>query len=218
MRITIDSMFAIVNRRCLKPSHGLGRTSNALIDTVWRQTFSTESDDDGDFVTGTVKFYNRQKFYGFVNPLKDPTLDVFLHRGDIVSDLDKETHPANPFLKPGEHIRFKIETVDGLPHAKEITFATGRPIPPLRPSFMANWLKGIHLELGENVHKIMVDEDVSSAMAAEDQGKLVERIQDAWKIAQTKIDATHALIDRMGMKVEEFSTTAEKQAKRGKEE
>lgn len=170
--------------------------------------FSTTSDDNqAEFLTGNVKFYNNHKYYGFLTPYDQPDLEVFVHRSDLVSNLPADQHPRFPTLRRGERVRFRIDWVqdntDGTQqaHARQVTFANGKPIPPLRRGFWKNTVQRIQTELGAHVYTIMTDDSASTDDASEQKW---ERIQGAWKIAETRLASAKELIEKVGMRIEDF--------------
>mmetsp|Transcript_22426 Transcript_22426/g.34576 ORF Transcript_22426/g.34576 Transcript_22426/m.34576 type:complete len:130 (-) Transcript_22426:192-581(-) len=57
---------------------------------------------DGDLVTGTVKWFNTQKGFGFITP-DDDEKDVFVHQTEIQAEGFRS-------LADGERVEFKVET------------------------------------------------------------------------------------------------------------
>mmetsp|Transcript_2180 Transcript_2180/g.4770 ORF Transcript_2180/g.4770 Transcript_2180/m.4770 type:complete len:224 (-) Transcript_2180:80-751(-) len=184
----------------------LGRINLRSFSSTTTTASESDADNDDGFVTGRVKFFDRNKLFGFANPFNEPSMDVFFHRTDFVTDLPYDDFPRNPFLQKNEKIRFKLEYVkeDGgteQPKAKEITFLNGKPIPPLRRSFRARNYADVHQELGKHIHTIM-----EKNIAADSEEKL-QMVQDAWKIAALRIQRIHDAIEKMGMRVEDFPET-----------
>ena len=65
--------------------------------------------------TGTVKFFNASKGYGFITP-DDGGKDVFVHHSDINMDGFKT-------LSPGERVKFDIAQEARGPKASNVTKA-----------------------------------------------------------------------------------------------
>jgi len=212
---TVEMLAAVLHRRIMASTpHKLRPGLINLRSFSSTTTTASESDaddyankDDG-FVTGRVKFYSRGKFYGFCNPLHDPNMDVFVHRTEFVTDLPFEKFAKYPYLQKGQVIRFKIEnTVEGGERkirAKEITLRDGTPIPPLRNTFWSLSLADIRQELGKNISTIMEDNTATNSTPEGEEEKW-QRVQDAWKIAQLRMNEVRELIERVGMRVEDFS-------------
>ena len=74
-----------------------------------------------DMKTGTVKWFNSQKGYGFIVPT-DGTSDVFVHQTAIVADGFRS-------LADGEEVEFKvIEDPNGKIKAVDVTGPEGEPV------------------------------------------------------------------------------------------
>ena len=61
--------------------------------------------------TGTVKWFNNKKGYGFIN--EENGRDIFVHFSSITMDGYKS-------LNEGEHVTFDIEESDRGPEAKNV--------------------------------------------------------------------------------------------------
>jgi hypothetical protein len=92
---------------------------------------------------GTVKFYLRDKGYGFIQPDANPDTDVFVHRNNIscTHNIPKEVADYSqryPYLKKDERILFEIdyEQSTGLRKAFNVTWLNGSRIPPERSNFL----------------------------------------------------------------------------------
>lgn len=202
-------MIASSNRRIFAVSWNKPTLSCASLRRCLSTTPESNADEEEDanhddgFVKGRVKFFSREKYYGFCNPFDEPNLDVFIHRTDFVTDLPFDLNPKNPFLQQNERIRFKIDRNAGKtgeqPRAREITFVDGRPIPPLRKTFYSRKLSDMHRELGKNIHTIMTDDTTTTS--SEDKW---ERVQGAWQIAELQLKGIHKTIERVGMRIEDF--------------
>lgn len=66
-----------------------------------------------DRITGTVKFFNTEKGFGFIAP-ENGQKDVFVHYSAIKSNGFKN-------LVEGERVEFTIEQSDKGPRAAEVT-------------------------------------------------------------------------------------------------
>ena len=122
-------MFAF---RCLG-NGGVARLSNAVAVSSSRR-LSTH--------TGTVKFYRRQKAYGFIvvdggsdDSGSSVPAEVFVHRTSINARDDAKGNMFYPFLIHGERVTFDIEVLEGQNRqvAKGLTFEDGSIVPTVRP-------------------------------------------------------------------------------------
>jgi len=159
-----------------------------------------------DFATtrsGTVKFYVRNKGYGFIEP-DGAGADVFVHRTGIISDLPPEVSSIYPYLKKGERVRFDTVADSGLDKAVQVTWVSGATIPPLRRNFLGSVHARARKELGDQCYEIMSDEEVNS-----DEDRL-GKVKDAFSYAQSRIRDAEDLVVRLGMKIEDFPLVADK--------
>lgn len=168
-----------------------------------RRYFSADRSDlsdlaeAGQFLQGRVKFYDRKKYYGFVQPEKSPRHDVFFHRQDFVTNLPFQAFPENPMVFKGETIRFRLEfEEEGRAVAREITQADGTPLPPIKNGYLKNRIREAHLILGRQVHHAMVQD-----ITQEERWKLIET---SYNELLERIARYHSIIQRVGMRVEDF--------------
>jgi cold shock CspA family protein len=162
---------------------------------------SNGSNAEPKYATGTVKFYHRERLFGFISMDKAPrgTKDIFVQRSHIRSHLDFAYSPRNPFLLRGDRVRFALEEVDGQLKAMDVTALDRRPIPPLRHSYWRNKHQGLNRQLGEDVATIM-------RFSPDDQW---QRIQDAWKVHQARMEDASVLMQRLGMNQDDFAPSKE---------
>ena len=94
------------------------------------------SHDDSDYLTGTVKFYLRDRLYGFIvpdDPLLAKTNELWCHRTGIVSSKTFDESPSRPYLRNKERVKFRVQASDKkTPVAVDIVFENGRPVPLFR--------------------------------------------------------------------------------------
>jgi cold shock CspA family protein len=97
-----------------------------------------ESSTD-DYLTGTVKFYLRDRLFGFIipdDPLLAKTNELWCHRTSIKSDRSFEESPSRPYLRNKERVKFRIqaptEEERDTPVAIDIVFENGRQVPLFR--------------------------------------------------------------------------------------
>jgi CspA family cold shock protein len=149
-------------------------------------------------VTGTVKFYNREKAFGFIQP-DGGGADIFVHRSGIVSPLAVEESMRHPYLRQGERVRFERKIDSGLDKAMEVTWLNGNPVPPLRKGFRAANIERAKTVLGEQAYTILNDDTLS-----EEQQN--EKIRDAFAFASSIVHNAEQLVVNMGMNLDDFPT------------
>lgn len=150
--------------------------------------------------TGTVKFYLREKGYGFIQP-DGGGADCFVHRSGLVSDVPTDVSLQHPFLRKGERVRYEAIPDTGLDKATQVTWLNGQPIPPLRRNYLGSVHERARRVLGDHAYAIFADDTTS------DEEKNV-KIRDAFIYAHSIVENGQALIQRLGMKIEDFPTEA----------
>jgi cold shock protein len=165
------------------------RVVPAPVTSFFHRAFGTNS--------GTVKFYLREKGYGFVQP-DGQDRDLFVHRKSILTDVPPEIL-RNPFLRAGERVLFDIELDIDQDKAVNITWLNGDRIPPLRRNFLGEWLVRVHQYMGKHAYDILSNETLTEAQRQE---KVMELFADA----KTRIQTAENRIVAYGMKVEDFPT------------
>eukprot|EP00978_Attheya_sp_CCMP212_P017668 scaffold47334_cov43-Attheya_sp.AAC.2 len=150
----------------------------------WRVArFSTVDDDGGDDLsgnhfTGTVKFYDRAKAYGFVAVDDDAILeDLFVHRADMVivgGERYREDGMIldirHPYLNRLERIRFDIaSSPNGKRRATNVTDESGAALPRFRDTYLENSVKRMKMKFGVEAYDQLVQGNVEEVM------KLFER-------------------------------------------
>jgi len=111
-----------------------------------------------------------------------------------------------PFLKAGERIRYDVVSDDGSGQIKadNVTWLNGTPIPPLRKNYLGTVHERVRRSLGDHCYEIMSS---SAALSDVNLDEIwVERIRDAYEHARSAIREAEDLIERLGMKVEDFPT------------
>jgi cold shock CspA family protein len=145
---------------------------------------SSSTSDDVEFKTGIVKFYIRQKSYGFLKADGDGA-EFFCHRSSIVSPYSPSESPFHPYLKGGERVRFKVEADADKPLLKAVnlTFEDGTEIPLYRDDFMKHFNRVVYNRLGEAVFEIMakegLDDDEKIAQVFVAYSKAAEQVEMA---------------------------------------
>jgi 'Cold-shock' DNA-binding domain len=177
-------------------------------------------------LAGTVKFYLRDKGYGFIQPDQNPDTDVFVHRNNIscTHTIPKEVLEYSqryPYLKKDERVLFELdyEQATGLRKAFNVTWLNGSKIPPER----TNFLGGVHERakgiLGINLYKLLEQQASSSTSASTstpvvdtaavvvlDDAALLKRVRQEFREAQISIQSGEEIVRRLGMSVSEFPT------------
>jgi cold shock CspA family protein len=152
--------------------------------------------------TGKVKFYLRDKGYGFITADGAGDGDIFLHRTAFVTHVPPE-HLRHPFAREHERVSFdtQVDASSGQTRAVNVTWINGEPIPPLRQNFLGTAWERVHRDLGEAVYRILSNKVSENALSEAEQN---EKIRDAYAFQQTKIDEAHQLIVNLGMDVADF--------------
>ena len=162
------------------------------------------SSSDGDYVAGTVKFYMRNKAYGFVIPDKPALVggskDVWVQRTSFDTPHSPEEFPIRPYLYKNERVKFRFEPAPegGSPKATDLVFENGRQIPLFRKNYAAAAIKGECSRLGESVLEIMTDEKFANLSDAE----LMVKIKEAAQIAKETIGIAQSKQDMYGPSTE----------------
>ena len=151
-------------------------------------------------------FYHRSKFYGFIRP-NDGSKEVYVNRSAIDCPVSAMESPRHPHLRRDDPVSYEIveapatfkETPGGSRlQARNVRQADGQPIPLLRKSFYMAAHHGAHQDFGKAAWDLA---DRVETMTAEE---LKESLKDAKRRALGKVEAAERLIQRFGMKVEDF--------------
>lgn len=137
--------------------------------------------------TGTVKFYQVSRSYGFIISDEDKE-DIFVHRRSIVGAPVDDNR--NPILKTGERLQFTRvpkEGMDGKFTAENVVYEDGSNVPVFRDSYKDNVSKGIKGKLGITVYEILSEGGDEEAMA--------QKIADAYTKARDDITALTTKIE-----------------------
>jgi cold shock CspA family protein len=125
-------------------------------------------------LTGTVKYYDRQKAYGFIIPdnasnnQRTFNSDIFFHRSSILTDpyLSPKQSLHYPFLRAGERVRFQLrysknkfsaldESSSSPPMATNITWLDGSTIEPLRRNYLHQQTLKAKQQFAQETYQIM---------------------------------------------------------------
>lgn len=156
-----------------------------------RRSFSTAR------LTGTVKFYNRSKAYGFIVPDQGGE-DVFVHRTALESTSND---PRYPFLKRGERVLFSVSSNDdgsAVPQALAVTFLDGTPVAPLRKDFLVHATRRVQNTIGEEVFELFHDRDSDSIT--------LDEIRAIYKDAAKELEEAEKLVEQVGMTLDQLET------------
>ena len=157
-------------------------------------------------VSGTVKFYSRNKAYGFIVPDQGGE-DVFVHRTAFQSTSND---PRYPFLKRGERVSFSVSDGSSVPQATDVTFVDGKPVAPLRNDFLAQTTRRTQNIIGEEVFYLFHNNRESENITVDD-------IRCIYDDAVKQLKEAEHLVEQLGMTLDQFETPATKQirAERG---
>jgi len=144
------------------------------------RAFSSDT-DKGDFLTGKVKFYLRDKAYGFIVPDGDASQEIWVHRTSLDTPHSPEKFPTRPYLLRDERVKFRVERAAGKSDkAADVLFENGRQVPLFRKNYHASVVRGEMHRLGETVFEILKDEDLSD-------DERMEQIKLAGKTAEENV-------------------------------
>jgi cold shock CspA family protein len=125
-------------------------------------------------MTGTVKYYDRRKVYGFIVPdnvsrnQRKFNSDIFFHRSSILTDpyLSPKQSLYYPFLRAGERVRFQLrrtmnklsapdESSSSPSMATNITWLDGSTIEPLRRNYLHQQTLKAKQQFAQESYQIM---------------------------------------------------------------
>eukprot|EP00980_Cylindrotheca_fusiformis_P015013 scaffold4127_cov126-Cylindrotheca_fusiformis.AAC.9 len=171
---------------------------------VWRTTrispssdafsfFSTSApadDDDDDYFLGSVKFFIRNKSYGFIIP-DDPASagasEIWVHRTSIDSpNHSSDEYPTRPYLYKNERVKFRIEMdQEGRrPKAANLKFENGKLVPLFRKNYHQSTIQGEHKRVGEFLLKLMREEGLDDVERMERIKAAVAATEEAIAVAE----------------------------------
>uniref|UniRef100_A0A7R9WTL0 CSD domain-containing protein n=1 Tax=Craspedostauros australis TaxID=1486917 RepID=A0A7R9WTL0_9STRA len=130
--------------------------------------------------TGIVKFYMRNKAYGFILPDDQELGDVFVHCSSVVCDVPTEESNVRPFLVRNERVRFGITDKEGhaQKYATNVRFEDGSIVPIYRQNYAKSMRKDVACALGETVLE----------MADLSDEELAAQVRTGIEVAQAKIE------------------------------
>ena len=147
--------------------------------------------------TGTVKFYVREKGYGFITPDDKPDTDLFVHRTAILTDVPVTTSLKHPYLRQRERVQFEMGSDKGAPVATRVTWIGGGTVPPLRLNYLGGVHERAYRDLGEHCYTILSD----ASLTSEEQ---LTKVKDAYALSKNTVTRGEAFVQLLGMKVEDF--------------
>lgn len=178
---------------------------------------NTDSSNDNNHreAMGTVKFYLRDKGYGFVVADGRGDKDYFLHRSAIRCSTEIPAHVLAstvkyPYLKKDERVRFTIQRVSsGLEKAVDVTWLNGTPIPPERTNFLGGVHERAKHRLGERVYDLCRHPNDASRSAStnndtDENQPFDQQVRRAFAAAERTIASAETLVQELGMKVTDF--------------
>jgi cold shock CspA family protein len=187
--------------------------------SAFLRSFSTAVSEP--YLTGTVKFYLRNKAYGFLEvdsaDLPNGEKEVFVHRSSFVTEHSmKDGFVSRPFLNEGERVRFRLEpnnnkdNVDNKDSAKkptmratEVTFEDGRQIPLYRKNYAMSVVRSELLRFGSSVVQIMESNDADSSSGGSSLRKtdaeLLQEIRESLKEAKAKMEVAQVRQEKYGV-------------------
>lgn len=139
--------------------------------------------------TGTVKFFDRQKAFGFIIADEDAGVegDVYVRRSRIVGA--SEEIPDSPSLTKDERVRFEVSTNEnGKPVAHNVTREDGKKIRIYTPEITASMKNRLKSQMGPAIFGILDDDALGDE---EKLDKVMEKYQ-ATKARVAEIDAKQA--------------------------
>lgn len=159
--------------------------------------------DSSGYAHGTVKFYLRDKAYGFIiadDPIQGAS-ELWVHRSSFDTEHSPEQYPTRPYLLKNERVKFRVEeAADSSQSHKaiDVVFENGRQVPLFRKNYHASVTRGEMQRLGEAVMQVLSDNELSETVQ-------LERIKAAAQAASDVIANAEQLQKEHGPEVNKSS-------------
>ena len=152
----------------------------------WLSSFTP----DDEMKTGTVKFFDRKKQYGFITVDGNPDDLLFCHV-NAVKTIPVEGEQFSALPPRGARVQFKFDVnEEGKPCAKDVTLEGGKCIPPFQGgSYLDQYAKMRKTQFGYEVFDIMD--------SVTDQGEMETKIVEAFQKAKSSMSRQKEKVEKI---------------------